>query len=73
MQGERGTVEIPFLVRGHGGLLAKSVCGKRRRENGGDSGWLCLILKRSRTKDDDENEYSPRQKKARDKSLEATG
>ena len=45
-----------IVVLGYGRLLVEEVCEKRKRANGGYSGWLSLLPKRSRTKDDDEDE-----------------
>ena len=34
-------------------MLVKAVCEKKRHGNEADSGWLCSLARRSRTKDDD--------------------
>jgi len=39
--------------------MVKAVCAERRCGNGADSGWLCLLARRSRTKDDDEDDDDP--------------
>jgi len=49
-------VVVLVLVLGHGRLPVEEVCAERKRPNGGCSGWLSLLPKRSRTKDDDEDE-----------------
>ena len=53
---QNGTICLPppqssfVLVLGHGRLPVEEVCAERKRPNGGCSGWLSLLPKRSRTR-----------------------